>query len=108
MWEIHYVPHLLNGNDLEDLEVSGTKTLLFEKECDVSIDDFEDIVQIDRFLEKRLGHPLKVTDRRTSLTMRGGHVLGTSSESREELESAISSEIKALEAQRVRLQAQKV
>ena len=51
------------------------RTLIFEERYGVSIDDFEDILQIDQFIEEKLGRPLKITDRRTSFTMRGGSVL---------------------------------
>jgi len=82
------------------------KTLIFEEECGVSIDDFEDIAQIDKFVEKRLGRPLEVTDRRTSLTLRGGNVFRLNRETRESLEAAVNASMKAVEAQRARLQAQ--
>jgi len=82
------------------------KTLIFEEECGVSIEDFEDITQIDEFMEKKLGRPLEVTDRRTSLTMRGGNVFKVSRESRESLEAAIDASMKAVEAQRKRLRAE--
>ena len=82
------------------------RTLVFEKEYGVSIDDFEDITQIDRFIEEKLGHPLTVTDRRTSFTMRGGNVFRVRDVTREHLEKEIDESIKEVEAQEARLQAQ--
>lgn len=79
------------------------KTLLFEEEYGVSIDDFEDIAQIDEFLEKKIGRSLEVADRRTSITQRGGNVFRVSRETEGSLESAISESMKAVEAQRARL-----
>jgi len=79
------------------------KTLLFEREFGVSIDDFEDITQIDRFIEGRIGKPLMVVDRRDTLTLRGGNVFKIRNITRDSLEADIDKSLKEVEAQLERL-----
>ena len=80
------------------------KTIVFEKGYGVSIGDFEDTIAIDRFIESKIGRPLEVTDRRTSLTLRGGNVFGLNRETRESLDSAIDESMKAVDAQIARIE----
>ncbi len=80
------------------------KTIIFEREYGVSIDDFEDTMAIDRFIESKIGRPLKITDRRNSFTMRGGNVFRSSDMTKEELEKNVDESIKAIRAQRDRLE----
>lgn len=87
--------------------INETKTIIFEKQYGVSIDDFEDTIAVDKFIEAQIGRPLEVTDRRTSLTIRGGHIFGVSKKmTRESLERDVDESMIAIEAQRVRITAE--
>jgi len=80
-----------------------TKTLLFEEKYGVSIDDFEDTVAIDRFIEAQIGRPLEVNDRRTTFTLRGGNIFKVSNRTRESMDASISKSFDAVKAQMKRL-----
>lgn len=87
--------------------INETKTIIFEKQYGVSIDDFEDTIAVDKFIEAQIGRPLEVTDCRTSLTIRGGHIFGVSKKmTRESLERDVDESMIAIEAQRVRITAE--
>jgi len=45
------------------------KTILFEEKYGVSIDDFDSIGEIDRFIESKIGGPLGITNHRTPSAM---------------------------------------
>jgi predicted RNA-binding Zn ribbon-like protein len=79
------------------------KTMVFEEQYDVSIDDFEDTAAIDRFIESKTGRSLEVNDRRTTFTLRGGNVFRASNRSRESVDASISKSFDAMKAQRKRL-----
>ena len=79
------------------------KTIIFEKEYGVSIDDFEDTIAVDRFIESKIGRQLEVTDGRTTFTMRGGNVFKVTDRTRESLDASIEKSFAALDAQSKRL-----
>ena len=80
-----------------------SKTIVFEEMYNVSIDDFEDTIAVDKFIESKIGRPLKVTDSRTPLTMRGGNVFPVVNRSREDLEASTDRSFEAVKAQSERL-----
>jgi len=79
------------------------KTIIFEEKYGVSIDDFEDAVAIDKFIEKRIGRPLEVNDGRSTFTMRGGNVFKVTNRTRDSLDSSIARSIEVMKAQGSRL-----
>lgn len=68
-----------------------TKTIIFEKVCGVSIDDFKDTIAVDRFIESRIGRRLAITGP------------GINDRTRESLDASMQKSFIALDAQCERL-----